>query len=122
MGKVFRNEYTRSKILADITIVKRTILFEGNVTGHIASFERFGNREVTYWLDKKYWGQGIATRALSSFLAEYKDRPLFARAAHDNTGSIRVLEKCGFTLNGRETAFANARGQDIEEVIMILPR
>lgn len=111
-----------SKILADITIVKRTILFEGNVAGHVASFERFGNREVTYWLDKKYWGRGIATRALSRFLGEYKFRPLFARAALDNAGSIRVLEKCGFTPYGRETAFANARGQKIEEVIMILPQ
>jgi RimJ/RimL family protein N-acetyltransferase len=109
-----------TKILGDDTITKKTILFEGHVVGHIVNFERFGKPEVAYWIGKKYWGKGIATRALSAFLGDLAARPLYARAARDNIASIRVLEKCGFTISGYDKAFANARGEKIEEVIMKL--
>ncbi len=104
-------------ILGDDAITTKTILFEGRVAGHIARFERFGKPEVTYWIGKEYWGKGIATKALSEFLRDLKARPLYARAAKDNIGSLRVLEKCGFAVSGYEKAFANARGEDVEEVI-----
>jgi ribosomal-protein-alanine N-acetyltransferase len=38
----------------------------------------------------------------------------------DNVGSIRVLEKCGFVKVGEERGFANARGMEVEEVVMEL--
>jgi RimJ/RimL family protein N-acetyltransferase len=47
-------------------------------------------------------------------------RPLSARVAKDNKGSIRVLEKCGFVITGEDTGFANARGAEIEEYILTL--
>jgi len=47
-------------------------------------------------------------------------RPLYARAAKDNTTSIRILNKCGFKLIGHERGFANARGIEIEEVVLEL--
>lgn len=109
-----------TKILSDDTITNNTILFEGHVVGHIASFERMGQPEVTYWIGKEYWGKGIATRALPEFLSQLKTRPLYARAAKDNIASIRVLEKCGFTISGYDRGFANARGEEIEEVILEL--
>lgn len=108
------------RISADKTIIIRTILFEGRVAGHIASFERFGDLEVSYWLGKEYWGKGLATEALAAFLEIQKARPLYARAAKDNFASIRVLEKCGFKISGHDNFFANARGQEIEEVILKL--
>ena len=108
------------KILGDDAIVKKSILFEGQVVGHVASFERLGLAEVTYWIGKDYWGKGFATEALSLFLLEQTARPLYARAAKDNVASIRVLEKCGFTISGHEKGYANARGEEIEEVIMEL--
>jgi len=40
--------------------------------------------------------------------------------AKDNIASVRVLEKCGFVISGYDQGFANARGEEIEEVIMIL--
>lgn len=109
-----------ARISADETIIIRTILFEGRVAGHIASFERFGDLEVSYWLGKEYWGKGLATEALAAFLEIQKARPLYARAAKDNFASIRVLEKCGFKISGHDNFFANARGQEIEEVILKL--
>ena len=40
-------------------------------------------------------------------------RPLHARAASDNAGSLRVLQKSGFKIIGTETSFAAARkGRD----------
>ena len=43
-----------------------------------------------------------------------------ARAALDNNGSIRVLEKCGFAVVDTGRGFANARGVEIDEVVMRL--
>ena len=62
----------------------------------------------------------MATRALAAFVGGLAARPLLARAAADNAASIRVLEKCGFVLVGRDRGFANARGAEIEEVVMEL--
>jgi RimJ/RimL family protein N-acetyltransferase len=109
-----------TKILGDDTITKRTILFDGHVAGHVASFERFGKPEITYWIGREYRGKGIATKALSAFLDDLKSRPLYARAAKDNVASLRVLEKCGFTVCGYGHAFANARGEEVEEAILEL--
>ena len=80
----------------------------------------FGETEVTYWIGKEYWGKGVATSALQLFLKEYKERPLYARAAKDNIGSIKVLEKCEFKKIKDEVGFANARNADIEESVFIL--
>jgi len=91
-----------TKILGDETITKKTILFDRQVAGNIVSFEQFGEPLVGYWLGKKYWGKGVATQALSAFLDHVKARPLYARVAKHNIASIRVLEKCGFTICGEE--------------------
>jgi len=109
-----------TKIRGDDTVTIRTILFDGDVAGYVASFERFGEPEVSYWLGKEYWGQGIATRALAAFLGQIKTRPLYARAAKDNSASLRVLEKCGFTICGEDRGFSNARGEEVEEYILKL--
>jgi RimJ/RimL family protein N-acetyltransferase len=62
----------------------------------------------------------VATKALAAFVGGLTARPLYARAAADNEASIRVLEKCGFVLIGRDRGFANARGAEIEEVVFEL--
>ncbi len=67
--------------------------------------EREGVAMFGYWLGRSYWGRGIATEA-AGMLA---DRALIAGGLRrleasvfvENRASIRVLEKCGFTLEGR---------------------
>ena len=109
------------KILADETNIVQTILFHGQVAGSVSSYEEEGKPEVTYWLGKEYWGNGIATWALHEFLANHNQtRPIYARVAKDNLGSRRVLEKCGFKIIGESKGFANARGQEIEELLLEL--
>jgi RimJ/RimL family protein N-acetyltransferase len=99
----------------------RTIEADGEVAGYVASFIRGDVREVSYWLGSAHWGRGIATSALAKFLGEEETRrPLVGRAASDNVASRRVLEKCGFVVDHHERAFANARGEEIEEVVMRL--
>ena len=105
------------KIRAHEQIVIRSIEVEDRLVGHICSFVGFGELELTYWIDRADWGRGIATAALASFLEEQTDRPIFARASKDNVGSIRVLEKCGFEHLRDERGFANARGEEIDEVV-----
>jgi RimJ/RimL family protein N-acetyltransferase len=109
-----------ARILADDSVTKKTVLVDGQVAGHVTGFEQFGRPSVGYWLGREFWGRGIATRALAAFLDLVETRPLYARAASDNVGSIRVLEKCGFTITGSDRGFAHARDAEIDEVILIL--
>jgi RimJ/RimL family protein N-acetyltransferase len=109
-----------ARIRADETIITRTVLCDGQVAGSVASFEDFGQLEVTYWLGREFWGKGIATRALASLLAAQTTRPIHARVAKDNAASLRVLQKCGFVITGEGSGFANARGQETEEYMLTL--
>ena len=98
----------------------RAITQDGHLVGSIASFVIEGDTEITYWIDRAAWGQGLASTALTLFLQEQPIRPLHARAASDNVASIRVLQKAGFRVTGTEISYANARGAEIEETILRL--
>lgn len=108
------------RILADPTVTNKIILWNGEVAGSIGSFLWDGKPQITYWLGKAFWGNGIATMALTEFLSIFNTRPLYASAASDNAASTRVLEKCGFALRGSGKAYAGARGAEIEEVFFEL--
>lgn len=101
-------------------ITMRAVICDGNLAGSIASFPAEGHTEVTYWIDRAAWGQGIATRALALLLELVTARPVYARAASDNAASLRVLQKCGFKPIGTEKSFAAARNEEIEETILRL--
>lgn len=108
------------RILASETVTIQTILHEGQVAGSVLCYEEDGRTEVSYWIGKEFWSRGIATRALAAFLAQQAQRPMFARAARDNTGSLRVLEKNGFVIVGEERGFANARQEEVDEYLLRL--
>jgi len=112
-----------ARILSTPGIVNRTIVEltdAAAVLGHVAGYEEEGRWEVTYWIARAQWGRGIASAALALFLREFDTRPVFARAASDNLGSIRVLERCGFVAIATERGYANARGAEIEETLLRL--
>ncbi len=108
------------KILQNESLIKQTIIFEKQVAGNIVSWEESGRRLIGYWIGKAFWGKGIATQALSMLLESLKTRPLYAHVAKQNIGSIRVLEKCGFTISSSEKRGSNISSEEPEEVIMIL--
>jgi len=108
-------------LLTRESVIVRTITVEGRVIGNIFSYESDGHLEVSSWLGREYWGSGYATRALSGFLARVcQHRPLYARSAKDNLRSVRVLEKCGFTIIGEGRGFGNGRGSEVEEYLFVL--
>lgn len=106
-----------TKFLTDPAINMQTIKVNEKIVGSIAKFIRENDAEITYWIDRKFWGQGIATIALKHFLKSEKIRPIYGRVAFDNYGSQKVLEKSGFVKIGKEKGFANARQTEIEEYI-----
>ncbi len=109
-----------TRLLSDPSIHSFTCAENGIVVGMVSSFLMEGEREVTYWIARSHWGRGLATAALRHLLAQVGERPIFARAASDNAGSVRVLGKCGFRTIGTDRSFANARGEEIEETILRL--
>lgn len=113
--EAYLEKYT--KYLNDPTINMQTILLDEAIVGSIAKFEMEGDAEITYWIDRNFWGKGIATTALKDLLSIEKTRPIFGRVAFDNLGSQKVLEKCGFIKIGNDKGFANARQKEIEEFI-----
>lgn len=90
------------------------------ILGNLAVFGPPEEREVTYWIGRSYWGRGVATAALRALLGIATERPLYARAAADNLASIQVLKNCGFVVSGSGRGFANARGAEIDEVVLTL--
>ncbi|WP_205514520.1 GNAT family N-acetyltransferase [Longitalea arenae] len=105
------------RLLNDESINTRTILVDGAIAGSVSKFVMDGDAEITYWVDKPYWGQGVASAALMQFLTIEKTRPIFGRVAFDNIGSQRVLEKCGFVKIDTIRGFANARAAEIDEYV-----
>jgi len=101
-------------------LIVRAVTGDGRFLGTIGRFFVDGDAEITYWIDRTVWGQGVASRALALFLETVEDRPLYARAASDNLGSLRVLRKAGFSVVGTEVAYASARDAEIEETVMRL--
>ena len=108
-----------AKIMNNKTNIIKTVLFEGQVAGNIVSWEQSGEREVGYWIGKEYWGKGIGTKALAKFLGYAKTRPLYAHVAKHNVASLRVLQKCGFVISGKDR-FSEEKSETMEEFILKL--
>jgi len=77
--------------------------------------------EIGYWLGESYWGRGLATEALSA-LTDWAFTSLGLRRLHaavyaPNTASTRVLEKAGYTFEGRLRARYFRAGQFIDGLL-----
>ena len=109
------------KILADPLCITRTVLYEEEVAGNVGSWEQADERLVGYWIGREFWGRGIATAALAQFLGIVTRRPLHARVAAHNVGSLRVLQKCGFKIVGEEEGLPEEQGgEGIREYLTVL--
>ena len=105
-----------ARTLANPAALTRTVVCDGEVAGSIGCWEADGRRLVGYWIGRRFWGRGLATRALAELVGIVDARPLYADVVKDNAASIRVLEKCGFVQVGAHTA-----GNGIEELLFELP-
>ena len=68
-----------------------------------ADVHRF-SAEIGYWLSQEHWGKGVMSKAVS-LISQYAFEQcelvrLFADVVEHNQGSCKVLEKCGYKLEG----------------------
>ena len=83
--------------------------------------------EVGYWLGTAYWGRGIMTAALSAFTGYVFERHrelrrLYALPFAWNPASARVLEKAGYTLEGRMRESAIKDGEVVDQLLYAIVR
>ncbi|MFL6109743.1 MAG: GNAT family N-acetyltransferase [Catenulispora sp.] len=108
------------RLLAGDGMVHLVVEVDDEVVGSGSTWLHNGEPQVTYWIRRDQWGRGIAGGLLAELLERTPARPVFGGAAADNLASRRVLERAGFKPVRRERAFAEARGEVIEEVLFRL--
>ena len=88
--------------------VTKVIEYQGDFVGIVGITPQTGwkdhSAEIGYWVGEEYWGKGIATEALRMMseraFTVLKYKKLFAPVLGPNKASMRVLEKCGYGLEG----------------------
>jgi len=74
--------------------------------------------ELAYDLAPEHWGQGVMQRALAAALGWAFERgDLYRVQAYvrvDNARSARLLERCGFSCEGRLRAFRMCKGEPFD--------
>ena len=94
--------------LRDRTSLSRAIVVDGRAVGAVSLTKMSNvyekNAELGYWLSPDHWGRGIMTEAVRAICREGFDacgvERIYAEPFADNAASRRVLEKCGFALEG----------------------
>jgi [ribosomal protein S5]-alanine N-acetyltransferase len=76
---------------------------------------------IGYWLAELYWGQGIATKAVQALteyaFANFDLVRIFAEVFEWNPASARVLEKAGYTYEGRFRKRVTKDGMTIDKLV-----
>ena len=82
--------------------------------------------EIGYWLGEPFWGRGIISIAVGRFsrwaFGTFDLIRLQARVFETNPASCRVLEKCGFQLEGRLRQSVTKQGKTMDQHIYALLR
>jgi len=135
---VFPHPYGIGDALAFIDLAGRmepqtyfAIEVDGALAGGIGytrrtDVERIG-AEVGYWLGRAFWGRGIATAALrlltARAFATHPDlRRLYALPFVSNVASSRVLEKAGYSQEGRLRQSAIKDGRVLDQWMYAIVR
>ena len=82
--------------------------------------------EIGYWLGEPYWGRGITTEALVGTtawaFASFDLTRIFAHVFDWNPASSRVLEKAGYTQEGRLRRAVTKDGRNIDAFLYSILR
>jgi RimJ/RimL family protein N-acetyltransferase len=105
----------RTRVLGDPGVFVKTVTVDGEPAGSVVAWWEEERRFVGYYFARRFWGRGVGTRAVAMFVEREQHRPLYADPHAGNTGSVRVLERCGFR---REST---VRYGDEEHVMLVLP-
>lgn len=94
-------------------IVDGNATFVGAIGFHTISADG-QTAEIAYDLDPAYWGRGIATACCQAVVAWGFERRgyacIHATALDSNAATARVLQKCGFSLQGKLPRYRRVRG------------
>lgn len=92
---------SKQGIIRAITIDENLV---GCVGAEAGSFEESRAAEIGYWIGEPFWGAGYATAALHELtqivFSETEIVRIVAPVFSPNLASMRVLEKCGYELEG----------------------
>lgn len=109
------NSGSKVGIAKAITINKELAGVIGVTPGE---FERSRSAEIGYWLGESYWGNGVATKAVTlmtdNVFASTEIIRLFAPIFAPNVASIRVAKKCGYKFEGVCEKVVYKKGQFID--------
>jgi len=126
----FPNPYTVSDANAWVNVAIRGLRDEvwaidvaGFAVGGISLHPDEGvhryNAEIGYWLGEEYWGQGIATEAVRAMTRHGFEAwglvRVYAAVFDYNEASKRVLEKCGYALEGTLRLSAFKAGHFVDQ-------
>ena len=82
--------------------------------------------EIGYWLAKPFWGRGIMTDVVRTLcehaISQWKLIRITAHVFEFNVASARVLQKCGFQLEGRLRKHHVKDGRPIDSQLYALVR
>ena len=82
--------------------------------------------EIGYWLGEEFWGRGITTDALIAVteyaFSNFDICRLYAHVFEWNGASARVLEKAGYTFEGRLRKSVTKEGQTIDQLMYAMIR
>jgi RimJ/RimL family protein N-acetyltransferase len=77
----------------------------GGIGIHLGRDVHRHTAELGYWLSEEFWRRGIITEAVRAFtdfcFDNFSLRRIYAEPFANNPASARVLEKAGFTFEGR---------------------
>jgi ribosomal-protein-alanine N-acetyltransferase len=78
--------------------------------------------EIGYWIGFEHWGFGYCTEALGMLTVFAEEAlgltRLIGRCIASNVGSARVLEKSGFSLEGRQAKHFLNKGGHYEDMLL----
>jgi len=98
----------------------------GSVGLELLSDVHSRSAEIGYWLGRTHWGRGLATEAVRAFtlyaFAAYGLYRIFATVFEWNPASRRVLEKAGYTLEGRLRKSVVKDGQLLDSYLYAIVR
>lgn len=84
------------------------------------------NAELGYWLAEPFWGKGIISAAIRQMIDygfnTFEISRIFARPFGTNAASQRVLEKAGFSLEGKFERSLFKNGEYLDELVYAIRR
>ena len=98
---------TTQVVTMDSTRVNFAIIVDGRVAGSVSFIDlkmQQNNAQISVWVARRFWKQGLATKALESLIAfgfvQMELYRVFAFCVADNEKSQKMLTRLGFTQEG----------------------